>query len=72
MHLDSAREAIAALANRILEVGSPEIWGNTTTCTSYGKYIGSWDWEQNLVAQWNPHYQECGIMMYSMIDKNSG
>lgn len=69
MHLDSVREAIAALVNRIQEVRSPEIWGNTTTCTSDGKYIGSW--EQNLVAQWNPHYQECGIMMYSMIDRNS-
>ena len=69
IHLDSVREAIAALVNRILEVRNPEIWGNTTACTSDGKYIGSW--EQNLVAQWNPHYQECGIMMYSMIDKNS-
>ena len=69
VHLDSVREAIAALVNRIIEVRSPEIWGNTTACTSDGKYIGAW--EQNLVAQWNPHYQKCGIMMYSMIDKNS-
>lgn len=69
VHLDSVREAIAALVNRILEVRSPEIWDKTTACTSDGKYLGSW--EQNLVAKWNPHYQECGIMMYSMIDKNS-
>lgn len=69
VHIDSLQEAITALVNRILEIRSPELWGNTTACTSDGKYLGSW--EQNLVAQWNPHYQECGIMMYSMIDKNS-
>lgn len=69
VHIDSLQEAIAALVNRILEVRSPELWGNTTACTSDGKYLGSW--EQNLTAQWNPHYQECGIMMYSMVDKNS-
>jgi TnpA family transposase len=69
VHLDSVREAIAALINRILEVRSPEVWENTTACTSDGKYLGAW--EQNLVSQWNPHYQECGIMMYSMVDKNS-
>ena len=69
MHLDSVREAIVALVNRIIEVRSPEIWEGSTSCTSDGKYIGSW--EQNLIAQWNPHYQECGIMMYSMLDKHS-
>lgn len=69
IHIDSLQEAIAALVNRILEVRSPELWGTTTACTSDGKYLGSW--EQNLAAQWNPHYQECGIMMYSMVDKNS-
>ncbi len=69
VHIDSVQEAIAALVNRILEVRSPELWGNTTACTSDGKYLGAW--EQNLAAQWNPHYQECGIMMYSMVDKHS-
>ncbi|HSL87286.1 MAG TPA: Tn3 family transposase, partial [Bacteroidales bacterium] len=69
MHLDSVREAISALVNRIIEIRNPEIWGNTTACTSDGKYLGAW--EQNLVTQWNPHYQEAGIMMYSTIDKNS-
>ncbi|MDQ1278166.1 MAG: hypothetical protein QG555_1208, partial [Thermodesulfobacteriota bacterium] len=65
MHLDSLREAIVALVNRIIEVRSSQIWGNTSSCTSDGKYIGSW--EQNLTARWNPHYRECGIMMYSMV-----
>jgi TnpA family transposase len=69
LHLDSVREVISALVNRILEVRSPEIWGTTTACTSDGKYLGAW--EQNLVAQWNPHYQECGIMSYFLVDKNS-
>lgn len=69
VHIDSVREAIAALVNQILEVRSPEIWKNTTTCTSDGKYLGAW--EQNLVAQWNPHYQECGIMSYFLVDENS-
>lgn len=69
VHLDSVREAIGALVNRILEIRSPGIWGNTTTCTSDGKYLGAW--EQNLVAQWNPHYQECGIMSYFLVDEKS-
>jgi len=69
VHLDSVRESIAALVNRILEVRSPEIWGSTTSCTSDGKYLGTW--EQNLSAQWNPHYQESGIMSYFLVDKNS-
>ena len=69
VHIDSVREAIAALVNRILEVRSPEIWKNSSTCTSDGKYLGAW--EQNLVAQWNPHYQECGVMSYFLMDGNS-
>ncbi len=69
VHMDSVREAIAALVNRIIEVRSPELWRDTTTCTSDGKYLGAW--EQNLVSQWNPHYQECGIMSYFLVDKNS-
>lgn len=69
VHPDSVREAIAALVNRILEVRSPEIWGNTTACTSDGKYLGAW--EENLVARWSPHYQECGIMSYFLVDNNS-
>ena len=69
VHIDSVREAIAALVNRILEVRSPGIWKSTNTCTSDGKYLGSW--EQNLVAQWNPHYNECGIMSYFLVDENS-
>ena len=69
VHIDSVREAISALVNRILEVRSPEIWKSTSTCTSDGKYLGAW--EQNLVAQWNPHYQKSGIMSYFLVDENS-
>ena len=69
VHIDSVREAISALVNRILEIRSPEIWKNSTTCTSDGKYLGAW--EQNIVAQWNPHYQKCGIMSYFLVDEKS-
>lgn len=69
VHINSVRDAISALVNRILEVRSPEIWKNTKTCTSDGKYLGAW--EQNIVAQWNPHYNECGIMSYFLVDENS-
>jgi TnpA family transposase len=69
VHIDSVREAISALVNKIISVRSPEIWRNSTTCTSDGKYLGAW--EQNLVAQWNPHYQQCGIMSYFLVDENS-
>jgi TnpA family transposase len=69
IHIDSVRDAIAALVNRILGIRSPRVWKNTNTCTSDGKYLGAW--EQNLVAQWNPHYQECGIMSYFLVDENS-
>ena len=69
VHIDSVRETIAALVNRIIEIRSPEIWVNSTTCTSDGKYLGAW--EQNLVAQWNPHYQKTGIMSYFLVDENS-
>jgi TnpA family transposase len=69
VHTDSVREATAALLNRILEVRTPEIWGSTTSCTSDGKYLGAWG--QNLAAQWNPHYHECGIMSYFLVDKHS-
>lgn len=68
-HIDSVRETIAALVDRILEIRSPEICRNSNTCTSDGKYLGAW--EQNLVAQWNPHYQETGIMSYFLVDENS-
>ncbi len=69
VHIDSVRETIAALVNRILEVRSPGIWKDTKTCTSDGKYLGAW--EQNFAAQWNPHYQETGIMSYFLVDENS-
>lgn len=69
VHINSVRDAISALVNRIIEVRSPEIWKNTKTCTSDGKYLGAW--EQNIVAQWNPHYNECGIMSYFLVDENS-
>jgi TnpA family transposase len=49
------RSAIAALTNTILKLRNPAIWGCSTACASDGKYISFWD--QNLVAEWNQHYQ---------------
>jgi TnpA family transposase len=69
VHIAPVRAAIAALVNRILEVRNPEIWGNSTACASDGKHLGAWD--QNLVAEWNPHYQKSGIMTYWHVDSNA-
>ncbi len=66
---DTLREAIVALTNRILEVRNPKIWGNNTTCASDGKQFGAWD--QNLIAESNPHYHNKGVMVYWHVEKNS-
>ncbi|MBF0398926.1 MAG: Tn3 family transposase, partial [Desulfobacterales bacterium] len=67
--VDPVREAIAALTKRILQIRNPKIWGVCTSCASDAKHIGAWN--QNLVAEWNPHYQKKAIMAYWHVDKNS-
>jgi TnpA family transposase len=69
LHADALREAIAALVNCILEARSPKIWGRGTACASDGKQLGAWD--QNLMAEWNPHYNRRGIMVYWHVDTNA-
>ena len=69
VHIDSLREAIAALFNRILEIRDPEIWKATTECSSDAKHLSAW--EQNLVTDWNPHYKSYGNMSYWHNDNNS-
>ncbi len=69
LHADSLREAIAALFNLILELRSPEIWGLITACTSDGKYLGAW--AQNLLAEWNGHYNLTGLLSYWHVDGKS-
>lgn len=69
VNIDSVRSAISALTNRILTLRNPEIWGCSTACASDGKYIGAWD--QNLVAEWNPHYNKTGVMAYWHVDTNA-
>jgi len=66
---DSLREAIIALTNTILKIRNPFIWGETTSCASDGKQFGSWD--QNLMADSNPHYRDPGVMVYWHIDRNA-
>jgi len=63
------RQAIVALTNYILDIRNPAIWGNATTCASDGKYLAAWD--QNLVAEWNPHYHGLGVMVYWHVEKNA-
>jgi len=66
---EALREAIVALVNRILEIRNPSIWGEGTACTSDGKQLGAWD--QNLVAEWNPHYGARGVMIYWHVNTNA-
>jgi TnpA family transposase len=67
--IEPVRAAIAALTKKILELRNPAIWGCSTAYASDGKYIGAWD--QNLVAEWNPHYQKTGVMAYWHVDTNA-
>ncbi len=63
------REAIALVVNRILAIRNPHIWSNTTACASDGKQFQAWD--QNLIADWHPHYKKSGVMVYWHVDSNS-
>lgn len=69
LHADALREAIASLVNCILEIRNPTIWGNGTACASDGKQMAAWD--QNLMAEWHPHYHSRGIMAYWHVDTNA-
>jgi len=69
IRVDSLRETISALTNKILEIRNPKIWGTCTCCASDAKHIGAWN--QNLVAEWNPHYQKNAVMAYWHVDTNS-
>ena len=67
--VESLRQAITALTNRILEIRNPAIWGRGTACASDGKYLSAWD--QNLIAEWNPHYGKRGVLVYWHVDKSA-
>ena len=69
MTAEALRETAAALVNRVLEIRNPRIWGNGNACASDGKHFGSWD--QNLMAEWNPHYPKPGVMAYWHVDTNA-
>lgn len=66
---ETLREATVALVNHILEIRNPHIWGAGTTCASDGKHLGAWD--QNLIAEWNPHYGKRGVMVYWHVMNNA-
>jgi TnpA family transposase len=67
--VEAVREAIVALVNRVLEIRNPTIWGRGTACASDAKHLEAWD--ENLTAEWNPHYGRSGIMVYWLVDTNS-
>jgi TnpA family transposase len=67
---DSLRTAIRHVANAILRVRHPEIWGSdTTACASDAKKFGAWD--QNLLTEWHIRYRGPGIMVYWHVEKKS-
>lgn len=67
--VEAVREAIVALVNRVLEIRNPAIWGRGTACASDAKHLEAWD--QNLTAEWNPHYGRTGVMVYWLVDTNA-
>ncbi len=69
IQVESLRECVRGLTNKIFEIRSKDVWGNTTACASDGKQFGSWD--QNLMAASNPHYMNTGIMAYWHVDNNN-
>ena len=60
---EGLRQAIGIVANGMLRVRNPIIWGEgTTACASDSTHFGAWD--QNLTAQWHARYGGWGIMIY--------
>jgi TnpA family transposase len=69
INAESLRKVISALTNKILKIRDTNIWGNTTAIASDGKQFGTWD--QNLVADANPHYKKPGVMVYWHVATNA-
>lgn len=70
IHKDNMRNAIAEVANAIMENRRQEIWGEgTTSCASDSKKFGAWD--QNLMTEWHIRYHGRGVMIYWHVEKNS-
>ncbi len=70
IHKDNLREANTAVANAIMRIRRPEIWGEgTTCCASDSKKFGSWD--QNLMTEWHIRYHGRGVMIYWHVEKKS-
>ncbi|MDX9806776.1 MAG: Tn3 family transposase, partial [bacterium] len=66
---DSLRNAIVAVVNNILKIGTNSIWGEGTSCASDSKKFGAWD--QNLMTEWHIRYRGRGVMIYWHVEKNS-
>jgi len=56
------RTALADVANAIIRVRQPDIWGEgTTACASDSKKYAAWD--QNLMTEWHPRYRGPGVLI---------
>lgn len=70
LNRDNLRAAIREVANAVLRVRHPEIWGtDITSCASDSKKFGAWD--QNLLTEWHIRYGGPGIMVYWHVEKKS-
>ncbi len=70
--IDSAslREANQVVANSILDIRDPNIWGEMgTACASDSKQYAAYD--QNPMAEWHMRYGGRGIMIYWHVEKKS-
>ncbi len=70
--IDSAslREANQVVANSILDIRDPGIWGEMgTACASDSKQYAAYD--QNPMAEWHMRYGGRGIMIYWHVEKKS-
>lgn len=67
---DNLRAANQLVANAIMEIRHPKIWGtDITACASDSKKFGAWD--QNLLTEWHIRYRGPGIMVYWHVERKS-
>ncbi len=66
----SIKEANRVVANAILGIRDPKIWGDMgTACASDSKQFKVWD--QNPMAEWHLRYGGRGVMIYWHVDRKS-
>jgi len=66
---EALRNAIEAVANEILHLRDPAIWGKGNACASDGKRFSVWN--QNLMAEWRTRYKGYGVKVYWHVETNA-